>query len=129
MEIDSTELLLKTAGDCPCKKFCGVNEKGQKLLTTHVWQEYLVVEQLRKTERGRMICAMRKETIERAFADAKENTPCVIHITEAWNELPDGSGLNAMNLKKLAVWSWRSSRQPSFISVFCLLNTRPLVFA
>ncbi len=29
-------------------------------------------EQLRKTERGRMIYAMRKETIERVFADAKE---------------------------------------------------------
>ena len=43
------------------------------MLTTHIWQEYLdLVEQLRKTERGKEIYAMRKETIERVFADAKE---------------------------------------------------------
>ena len=58
---------------CPCKGKCGANEKGQKLLTTHIWQEYLdLVEALRKTERGKEIYAMRKETIERVFADAKE---------------------------------------------------------
>ena len=42
-------------------------------MTTHIWQEYLdLVEQLRRTERGKEIYAMRKETIERVFADAKE---------------------------------------------------------
>lgn len=44
----------KDCKDCPCKALCGANEKGQKLLTTHIWQEYLeLVEQLRKTERGK----------------------------------------------------------------------------
>ena len=43
------------------------------MLTTHIWQEYLdIVEQLRKTERGKELYAMRKQTIERVFADAKE---------------------------------------------------------
>ena len=58
---------------CPFKAICGANEKGQKLLTTHIWQEYLdLVEQLRRTDRRKEIYAMRKETIERVFADAKE---------------------------------------------------------
>ena len=40
---------------------------------TPFWQESLdLVEQLRKTERGKELYAMRKETIERVFADAKE---------------------------------------------------------
>ena len=40
--------------NCPNKWQCGANEKGQKMLTTHIWQEYLdIVEGIRKTERGR----------------------------------------------------------------------------
>ena len=59
--------------DCPCKAKCGANEKGQKLFTTHIWQEYLdIVEGIRKTDLGKRIYAQRKETIERVFADAKE---------------------------------------------------------
>ena len=59
--------------NCPCYAKCGANEKGQKVHTTHIWQEYLdIVEQLRRTERAENIYAQRKETIERVFADAKE---------------------------------------------------------
>ena len=58
---------------CPCKFKCGANEKGQKVMTSHIWQEYLdIVEAIRKTEKGKTIYAQRKETIERVFADAKE---------------------------------------------------------
>lgn len=43
------------------------------MLIKHIWQKYLdLVEELRKTECGNEIYAMRKETIERIFADAKE---------------------------------------------------------
>ena len=57
----------------PDKAKCGANEKGQKLYTAHIWQEYLdLVEQIRKTQRAKDIYAQRKETIERVFADAKE---------------------------------------------------------
>lgn len=79
--------------NCLSKSYCKANEKGQKVFTTHIWQEYLdIVESIRKTDLGKQIYAQRKETIERVFADAKENTPCVIHTTEAWPQLPDGSG-------------------------------------
>ena len=64
----------KECVNCPVKcSYCGANEKGQKILTTHIWQEYLdMVEAIRKTKRGKAIYAQRKETIERVFADAKE---------------------------------------------------------
>ena len=102
----------KYCKSCPFKTKCGANEKGQKLLTTHIWQEYLdLVEQLRRTERGKEIYAMRKETIERVFADAKEKHAMrythhrgLARVT-SWVRLKYA----AMNLKKLAEWSWNNS--------------------
>ena len=97
---------------CPCRAACGANEKGQRTLTTHIWQEYLdLVEQLRKTEYGKEIYAMRKETIERVFADAKQkhamrytNHRGLVRVS-TWVRLKYA----AMNLKKLAVWKWATS--------------------
>ncbi len=44
-------------------------QKGERILTTHIWQEYLnLAEQLRRTERGKDIYVLRKETIKRGFA-------------------------------------------------------------
>ena len=115
---------------CPFKAMCGANEKGQKLLTTHIWQEYLdLVEQLRKTDRGKEIYAMRKETIERVFADAKEKHAMrythhrgLARVTN-WVRLKYA----AMNLKKLAEWSWNNSFFRSFFPVFSPVYVEPLV--
>jgi hypothetical protein len=112
----------KDCKNCPCKAQCGANEKGQKLLTTHIWQEYLdLVEQLRKTERGKEIYAMRKETIERVFADAKEKHAMrythhrgLARVTN-WVRLKYA----ALNLKKLAVWSWKAPHSFALFSIFC----------
>ena len=75
------------------------------MLTTHIWQEYLdLVEQLRKTERGKELYAMRKETIERVFADAKEKHAMRythhrgLARVSAWVRLKYA----AMNFKKIA---------------------------
>ena len=108
---------------CPFKSRCGANEKGQKILTTHIWQEYLeLVEQLRLTARGKEIYAMRKETIERVFADAKEKHAMrythhrgLARVTN-WVRLKYA----AMNLKKLAEWSWKYSFFPAFFHLFLL---------
>ena len=90
-------------------------------MTTHIWQEYLdLVEQLRRTERGKEIYAMRKETIERVFADAKEKHAMrythhrgLARVT-SWVRLKYA----AMNLKKLAEWSWNNSFFPLIASLF-----------
>ena len=118
--------------DCPFKAKCGANEKGQKIYTTHIWQEYLdLVEQIRKTERGKDIYAKRKETIERVFADAKEKHAMrythhrgLARVTN-WVRLKYA----AMNLKKLANWSWNNSAFSLFQRLFSTIYERTTVFA
>jgi len=113
----------KKCKDCPFHASCGANEKGQKMIQTHIWQEYLdLVEQLRKTQRGKEIYAMRKETIERVFADAKEKHAMrythhrgLTRVT-SWVRLKYA----AMNLKKMAIWGWKT---PCFLRFFALFST------
>jgi len=98
--------------NCLSKSYCKANEKGQKVFTTHIWQEYLdIVESIRKTDLGKQIYAQRKETIERVFADAKEKHAMRythhrgLAAVTRWVRLK----FAAMNLKKLAQWSWKNS--------------------
>ena len=107
--------------DCPYKAKCGANEKGQKVLQTHIWQEYLdIVEQVRLNPLGKKLYARRKETIERVFADAKEKHAMrythhrSLARVERWVRLKFAT----MNLKKLANWSWKNSTSPANITVF-----------
>jgi uncharacterized protein Usg len=82
------------------------------VLQTHIWQEYLdLVEQLRKTKRGKEIYARRKETIERVFADAKEKHAMRYTHHRGLTRVTNWVRLKyaAMNLKKIAIWSWKSS--------------------
>ncbi len=111
----------KHCKNCPCKALCGANEKGQKLLTTHIWQEYLdIVEQLRKTERGKELYAMRKETIERVFADAKEKHAMRYTHHRGLTQVTNWVRLKfaAMNLKKLAIWSWNTPFISALYAIF-----------
>ena len=118
--------------NCPFRNLCGANEKGQLVLQTHIWQEYLdLVEQIRKTERGREIYARRKETIERVFADAKEKHAMrythhrgLARVTN-WVKLK----FAAMNLKKLANWSWNDHDCLRFFGLFGLYMQRTSTFA
>ena len=110
--------------NCPCRVKCGANEKGQKTFMTHIWQEYLdLVEQIRKTDRAKDIYAQRKETIERVFADAKEKHAMRythhrgLAAVTRWVRLK----FAAMNLKKLANWSWNNS---VFLWIFALSSPR-----
>lgn len=122
----------KACKSCPHKSLCGANEKGQKLLTRHIWQEHLdIVEQLRKTEQGKEIYAMRKETIERVFGDAKEkhamrytNHRGLSRVTQ-WVRLKYA----AMNLKKLATWAWDSPCFSRFLRVFYSYFPKTTVFS
>ncbi len=107
--------------NCPHKHLCGANEKGQKIFQRHIWQEYLdIVEAIRKTEVGKSIYELRKQTIERVFADAKEkhamrytNHRGLARVTN-WVRLK----FAAMNLKKLANWSWNKLQYCLYIAIF-----------
>ena len=110
----------KVCRDCPCRKECGVNANGQKVIYRHIWQEALdLAEQLRKTQLAKDIYAMRKQTIERVFADAKDKHAMrythhrgLARVTQ-WVTLK----FAAMNLKKLALYRSRHY-SPVFFSFF-----------
>ena len=60
----------KECRNCPCREACGANAKGQRTLTTHIWQEYLeLAEQLRKTTRGKEIYQMRKSANKKSIGN------------------------------------------------------------
>lgn len=59
--------------DCPELSRCTSNAKYIKTVTRHVWESSKErVTQNRLSEKGKVIYARRKETVERSFADAKE---------------------------------------------------------
>jgi len=58
---------------CPSLNNCTTNKNNQRIIQRHVWEgSKEKVVQNRKSENGEKIYKMRKETIERSFADAKE---------------------------------------------------------
>lgn len=118
--------------NCLSKSYCKANEKGQKVFTTHIWQEYLdIVESIRKTDLGKQIYAQRKETIERVFADAKEKHAMRythhrgLAAVTRWVRLK----FAAMNLKKLAQWSWKNSMFSLLFVRCCPIYKNALNFA
>ena len=88
------------------------------------------MEQIRKTEVWQDIYARRKETIERAFADAKEKHAMrythhrgLARVT-SWVRLK----FAAMNLKKLAVWSCKAPHFPRiFFGFFHICAKTPVL--
>ena len=99
---------------------------------THIWQEYLdLVEQIRKTDRAKEIYAQRKETIERVFVDAKERHAMRythhrgLAAVTRWVRLK----FAAMNLKKLAQWSWKDSMFSLLFVRCCPIYKNALTFA
>ena len=82
--------------------------------------ECQICEQIRKTERAKIIYAQRKETIERVFADAKEKHAMRythhrgLAAVTRWVRLKYA----AMNLKKLANWSWNNSFFSQILLIF-----------
>ena len=76
-----------------------------KLITRHVWEEYMeVVEDIRHMIGNRQIYQLRKETIERIFGTAKEQHGFryTQYVGKARMEMKAGLTFACMNLKKLA---------------------------
>ena len=76
-----------------------------KLITRHVWEEYMeVAEDIRHTIGNRQIYQLRKETIERIFGTAKEQHGFryTQYVGKARMEMKAGLTFACMNLKKLA---------------------------
>lgn len=107
--------------NCPTRHKCTHSKTCVKTVTRHVWQDYLErTEDIRLSPHGKETYALRKQTIERVFADAKEkhgmrytNHRGLARVT-SWVRLK----FAAMNLKKLANWKWNGS---GFTHVFAFM--------
>ena len=88
------------------------------------------MEGIRKTDLGKRIYAQRKETIERVFADAKEKHAMRythhrgLAAVTRWVRLKYA----AMNLKKLAEWSWRNYVSFPLFAFFAPVSRRTPAF-
>ena len=96
--------------DCPHLWQCTQSKAQQKVVTRHVWEEYLeLAEDYRHTPLYRDIYKMRSQTIERVFADAKEKHAMRYTQLRGLQKVTMQVTLTfaCMNLKKLATWKRR----------------------
>lgn len=106
---------------CKTRHKCTNSKNCQKTVTRHVWHDYLErAEDVRLSPHGKETYALRSQTIERVFADAKEkhgmrytNHRGLARVT-SWVRLK----FAAMNLKKLAIWKWNDPRFSRRFAVF-----------
>ncbi|MES9684021.1 transposase, partial [Gottfriedia acidiceleris] len=99
----------KICATCPFLAQCTESKDHQKVVTRHIWQEYIEeAEHLRHHKEVKPIYAKRKETIERVFADAKEKHGMRWTTLRGLKKLSMQAMLTfaSMNLKKMATWTW-----------------------
>lgn len=98
--------------NCPWLLQCTESKNHQKLIQRHIWETYMEeAEHLRHSYDIKQIYAKRKETIERVFADAKEKHGMRWTNLRGLKKLSMQGMLTfaAMNLKKLATWTWQAA--------------------
>jgi transposase len=98
---------------CPFLAQCTESKDHQKVVTRHIWQEYVEeADHLRHHKEVKPIYAKRKETIERVFADAKEKHGMRWTTLRGLKKLSMQAMLTfaAMNLKKMANWTWQGPK-------------------
>ena len=113
--------------NCPVRERCTENQQYTKTVTRHVWHDYIErAEDVRHSPIGKASYALRSQTIERVFADAKEKhamryTPYRgLTAVTAWVKLK----FAAMNLKKLAIHKWMRLLFSVFLSYFYLIRSQ-----
>ena len=98
--------------NCPFLSQCTESKNCTKLIQRHIWEGYVEeAEHLRHHTEVKEIYAKRKETIERVFADAKEKHGMRWTTLRGLKKLSMQAMLTfaAMNLKKLATWTWQAA--------------------
>lgn len=102
----------KICENCPRLAECTLSKQHQKVITRHIWQDYLdKCEELRFTSWGKETYALRKETIERDFGTAKEHHAMRYTQQVGKEKMAMKVGLTfaCMNMKKLARILWKKA--------------------
>ena len=97
-------------GSCPHRSQCTASKNCQKVITRHIWQNYIdTCEDIRLTPEGKEIYSLRKETIERDFGTAKEHHGMRYTQQVGKEKMAMKVGLTfaCMNMKKLARILWK----------------------
>ena len=103
--------------NCPSKHLCTDSKNHTKVVTCHVWAEYMeLAEDVRHSPQGKAAYLLRKETVERVFADAKEKHFMRYTHYRGLAKLKMQTLLTfaAMNLKKMAKWKRRDDLSINF---------------
>lgn len=103
---------------CPQRTQCTLSKNCQKVVTRHVWDDYIEkAEDIRHTPYGRETYALRSETIERVFADAKEKHGMRYARVNGLAKVKAQVLMTfaCMNLKKLAKWKWKNLNLSSLL--------------
>ena len=113
----------KVCKNCPCRERCTRSKDFQKTVTRHVWENYIeMVDDYRHTPWVKDLYDMRKQKIERVFADAKVKHGLRYTQLRGLAKVTMQVTLTfaCMNLKKLAKWKTRSSCPASFFASFSI---------
>lgn len=107
----------KVCAGCPMRARCTESKNAQKVVTRHVWEDYMErAEDVRHSDKGKETYKLRKETIERVFADAKVKHGLRFTQYRGMARLKMQVLLTfaCMNLKKLASWKRKNGLLPPF---------------
>ena len=98
----------KDCENCPLKEKC--TKSKTKTITRHLWEEYVEeVEEIRHTDEWKEIYPLRKESIERVFADCKERFGVRFTRLKGLKKNQHQSLMifACHNLKRMSLWSWQ----------------------
>ena len=109
----------KDCENCPLKQHCTKQENKQ--ITRHIWQDFKDhTDQLRFTQEWKEIYPLRKQTIERVFADGKENH--CLRFTRLKGLKKNQNQVLIIfamsNLKKIALWNDKNNKKSLSFSMF-----------
>ena len=110
----------KICASCPTRHLCTKSKDCVKTATRHIWKDYEeLADDARYTPIYQRMYKARKETIERVFADAKEQHGLRYTRYRGLAQVKNWVKLKfaAMNLKKYAKWVWRDSVHTCFICI------------
>lgn len=111
----------KICKNCSKLSECTSNAKHQRLITRHVWEDYLdETDHYRLTFDGKMLYKARKETIERCFADAKEQHGMRYTRLRGKDKVEQETFLTfaCLNLKKIIKMLEKPSPKKAFLLFF-----------
>ena len=118
---------------CPYLTQCTLNKNHQKILTRHVWQDYMeTCEDIRQHIGIKEIYDLRKETIERTFGTAKEHHGMRYTQEKGKQKMKMKVALTfaCMNMKKLANMMYLRDKKyddnSRFFSYFAKLFVNPI---